>query len=91
MKTMEMNQQEQDDLFAIVASVLHMGNVGFTEEDGIAQILKPGSVEAVATVRSFVGISWCNCKAIIKCIRYLSSFLIICQEEWNMERDSILL
>lgn len=50
MKTMEMNQQEQDDLFSIVASVLHMGNVGFTEEDGIAQILKPGSVEAVATL-----------------------------------------
>ncbi|XP_076654568.1 unconventional myosin 61F isoform X2 [Halictus rubicundus] len=50
MKTMEMNQQEQDDLFSIVASVLHLGNVGFTEEDGIAQILKPGSVEAVATL-----------------------------------------
>nr|XP_033321660.1 unconventional myosin IC isoform X1 [Megalopta genalis]XP_033321661.1 unconventional myosin IC isoform X1 [Megalopta genalis] len=50
MKTMEMNQQEQDDLFAIVASVLHLGNVGFTEEDGVAQILKPGSVEAVATL-----------------------------------------
>ncbi|XP_033321670.2 unconventional myosin 61F isoform X4 [Megalopta genalis] len=50
MKTMEMNQQEQDDLFAIVASVLHLGNVGFTEEDGVAQILKPGSVEAVASL-----------------------------------------
>lgn len=47
---MEMTQQEQDDLFAIVASVLHMGNVGFTEEDGVAQILKPASVEAVAAV-----------------------------------------
>ncbi|CAK9821958.1 Unconventional myosin IC [Anthophora retusa] len=50
MKTMEMTQQEQDDLFAIVASVLHMGNVGFTEEDGVAQILKPASVEAVASL-----------------------------------------
>ncbi|XP_043514195.1 unconventional myosin IC isoform X1 [Frieseomelitta varia] len=50
MKTMEMTQQEQDDLFAIVASVLHMGNVGFTEEDGVAQILKPASVEAVAAL-----------------------------------------
>lgn len=50
MKTMEMSQNEQDDLFAIVASVLHMGNVGFTEEDGVAQILKPASVDAVATV-----------------------------------------
>lgn len=50
MKTMEMSQKEQDDLFAIVASVLHMGNVGFTEEDGVAQILKPASVEAVASL-----------------------------------------
>lgn len=50
MKTMEMSQKEQDDLFAIVASVLHMGNVGFTEEDGVATILKPASVDAVATV-----------------------------------------
>ncbi|XP_020296336.1 myosin-IB isoform X2 [Pseudomyrmex gracilis] len=48
MKTMEMSQQEQDDLFAIVASVLHMGNVGFSEEDGVATILKPASVDAVA-------------------------------------------
>lgn len=48
MKTMEMSQQEQDNLFAIVASVLHMGNVGFTEEDGVAKILKPASVEAVS-------------------------------------------
>lgn len=50
MRTMEMSQKEQDDLFGIVASVLHMGNVGFTEEDGVAQILKPASVDAVATV-----------------------------------------
>jgi len=50
MKTMEMSQTEQDDLFAIVASVLHMGNVGFTEEDGVATILKPASVDAIATV-----------------------------------------
>lgn len=47
---MEMSQQEQNDLFAIVASVLHMGNVGFSEEDGVATILKPASVDAVATV-----------------------------------------
>lgn len=50
MKTMEMSQQERDDLFAIVASVLHMGNVGFTEEDGVATILKPASVDAIAKV-----------------------------------------
>lgn len=50
MRTMEMFEQEQNDLFAIVASVLHMGNVGFTEEEGIAKILKPESVDAVAMV-----------------------------------------
>ncbi|XP_043282313.1 unconventional myosin IC [Venturia canescens] len=50
MKTVEMTQQEQDDLFAIVASVLHLGNVGFTEEEGVAQILKPASVEAVSSL-----------------------------------------
>lgn len=50
MKTMEMSQQEQNDLFAIVASVLHMGNVGFSEEDGMATILKPAAVDAVASV-----------------------------------------
>jgi len=53
MKTMEMSQQEQNDLFAIVASVLHMGNVGFTEEEGVAKILKPASVDAVANVIIF--------------------------------------
>ncbi|XP_057322308.1 unconventional myosin IC isoform X2 [Microplitis mediator] len=50
MKTVELNQQEQDDLFSIVASVLHMGNVGFTEEEGQAKILKPASVEAIASL-----------------------------------------
>lgn len=53
MKTVELEQSEQDDLFKIVASVLHMGNVGFTEDEGVAQILKPASVEAVASVSSF--------------------------------------
>lgn len=53
MKTMEMSQQEQNDLFAIVASVLHMGNVGFSEEDGVATILKPVSVDSIATVIIF--------------------------------------
>ncbi|XP_024942663.1 myosin-IB isoform X2 [Cephus cinctus] len=50
LKTVEVTQSEQDDLFAIVASVLHMGNVGFTEEEGIAKILKPASVDAIASL-----------------------------------------
>lgn len=50
MKTVELSEQEQMDLFSIVASVLHMGNVGFTEADGVAKILKPASVEAISEV-----------------------------------------
>ncbi|KAG7188163.1 hypothetical protein KM043_013381 [Ampulex compressa] len=48
MKTMEMTEQEQNDLFSIVASVLHMGNIGLTEEEGVATILKPASIEAIS-------------------------------------------
>ncbi|XP_069686515.1 unconventional myosin IC isoform X2 [Periplaneta americana] len=48
MQVIELTQQEQDDIFSIVASVLHMGNVGFTEEEGRAQVLKPECVEAVS-------------------------------------------
>jgi myosin-1 len=50
MTVIELTEQEQNDIFAIVASVLHMGNVGFTEEDGKAQILKPECVEAISKV-----------------------------------------
>jgi myosin-1 len=50
MEVIELTAQEQEDIFAIVASVLHMGNVGFTEEEGKAQILKPECVEAVSKV-----------------------------------------
>lgn len=50
MAVIELTEQEQEDIFAIVASVLHMGNVGFTEEEGQAQILKPECVEAVSKV-----------------------------------------
>jgi myosin-1 len=50
MTVIELTDQEQEDIFAIVASVLHMGNVGFTEEESKAQILKPECVEAVSKV-----------------------------------------
>jgi len=62
---MEMSQQEQNDLFAIVASVLHMGNVGFSEEDGVATILKPGSVDAIA-------------KVIISFLRFVIIIYVLC-------------
>jgi myosin-1 len=50
MEVIELTEQEQEDIFAIVASVLHMGNVGFTEEEGKALVLKPECVEAVSKV-----------------------------------------
>ncbi|KAK0178646.1 hypothetical protein PV327_007520 [Microctonus hyperodae] len=50
MNAVELTQHEQENLFAIVASILHMGNVGFTENEGEAQILKPESVKAVASL-----------------------------------------
>ena len=50
MDVIEVSKQEQQEIFQIVASVLHMGNVGFTEEDGVAKILKPESVSAICKV-----------------------------------------
>lgn len=52
MNTIELTPEEQDSIFQIVASVLHMGNVGFTETDGSAEILKPAAVEAISSVSS---------------------------------------
>jgi myosin-1 len=62
MTVIELTEQEQEDIFAIVASVLHMGNVGFTEEESKAQILKPECVEAVSkvTLKYVVQISKCE-------------------------------
>ena len=51
MTVIGLNENEQKEIFKIVASVLHMGNIGFTEEEGHAKILKPQSVAAVAQVR----------------------------------------
>lgn len=47
MSIIELTDIEQKEIFQIVSSVLHMGNVGFTENEGIAQILKPESVTAI--------------------------------------------
>ncbi|EDO63356.1 AGAP011726-PA, partial [Anopheles gambiae str. PEST] len=48
MTVIEIPDQEQRQILDIVAAVLHMGNVGFTEEEGKAKILKPESVTAIA-------------------------------------------
>lgn len=54
MSVIEIFPDEQAEIFQIVASVLHMGNVGFTEEEGQACILKPESVGAIAKVHIFI-------------------------------------
>lgn len=48
MAVIEIPDEEQKLILEIIASVLHMGNVGFTEEEGKAKILKPESVTAIA-------------------------------------------
>lgn len=50
MDIIEIPKHEQMEIYQIVASVLHMGNIGFTEEDGKATILKPESVLSVCKV-----------------------------------------
>lgn len=52
MSIIELSDREQKEIFEIVASILHMGNIGFTENEGVAQILKPESVSAVTKVKS---------------------------------------
>lgn len=51
MSVIEISPAEQKEIFEIVASVLHMGNVGFNQDEaGQATILKPESVGAIAKV-----------------------------------------
>lgn len=48
MDVIELTAGEQKEILQIVASILHMGNVGFSEEEGLATILKPESVAAIS-------------------------------------------
>lgn len=50
MSTMELSQDDQDDILYLVASVLHLGNVTFTEVDGVAVVERPQVVDTVAKV-----------------------------------------
>lgn len=52
MNTMELSQHDQDAILAIVASVLHLGNVTFTEVDGVATVDRP---QEVATIAELLG------------------------------------
>ncbi|KAF5286073.1 hypothetical protein FQR65_LT12959 [Abscondita terminalis] len=47
LKTLEFTDKERKEVFSIVASVLHLGNIGFTEEEGRALLSKPDVVEVI--------------------------------------------
>jgi len=56
LKVMEINMEEQDALFQLVAVVIHLGNVDFTsDKQGHATIKNPAVVETVAKVTSNIG------------------------------------
>lgn len=46
----EFTEEMQRDLFTIVASVLNLGNTGFSEVEGKASIIKSEGVEATSKV-----------------------------------------
>nr|CAI5819201.1 unnamed protein product [Callosobruchus analis] len=48
LNTLEFSENEQDDMFYIISAILHLGNIGFSETEGVAQILKPDLVETVS-------------------------------------------
>ncbi|XP_023026534.2 unconventional myosin 61F [Leptinotarsa decemlineata] len=52
LSTLEFSQKEQADMFSIVSAILHLGNVGFSEEEGVSVILKPEIVGTVSKLLS---------------------------------------
>ncbi|XP_066139417.1 unconventional myosin IC [Euwallacea fornicatus] len=46
--TLEFSQEEQNEMLDVVAGILHLGNVGFSEDNGRAVILKPTLIETIA-------------------------------------------
>lgn len=45
---LEFTKKEQKEIFALVASVLHLGNVGFTVDEGTTLLSKTDSVEIIS-------------------------------------------
>ncbi|XP_017477184.1 PREDICTED: myosin-IB isoform X2 [Rhagoletis zephyria] len=54
MSVIDFTDSEQKDIFSIIASVLHLGNVTFNEAEGVAKVSKP---DAVAAVAQLLGVS----------------------------------
>lgn len=62
----EFAKDEQDEMFSIVAAVLHLGNVGFSAEEGVSTIIKPEILEIVSKVWFNLDISGFKKKCFIK-------------------------
>lgn len=56
----EFTEEMQRDVFNIVASVLNLGNTGFSEVEGKAKIIKSEGVEATAKVSELSNILTCS-------------------------------
>ncbi|XP_025836978.1 myosin-IB [Agrilus planipennis] len=52
--TLEFPDEEQNDMMVIIASVLHLGNVGFSEEDGKGKVTK---LDAIQNISKLLGIT----------------------------------
>lgn len=58
MSIIEFLEQEQREMFSIVASVLHLGNVGFVEVEGHSKVNKLESLDPISKVLSqYIGTS----------------------------------
>jgi len=47
-ETVQISKEEQDTIFRILASVLHIGNIGFSTKDDVAELRYPQQAEWVA-------------------------------------------
>lgn len=50
MDVIELTSEEQREIYRIIASVLHLGNTGFTEEEGKSELTNALAVRAVSDV-----------------------------------------
>lgn len=58
MEVIELSATEQEEIYRIVASVLHLGNAGFGEEEGRARLTNSMAVHTVAKVGYLVTQHW---------------------------------
>lgn len=65
MEITEFTAEMQKDVFNIVASVLNLGNTGFSEVEGKAKIIKSEGVEAASKVNELLLCSTCICPLIL--------------------------